>query len=242
MENPRATNETVYSSMFALGYNTSDEARSMEIITCLNTDKAFRNLLQYGVEGENYTLSTVTLADENGVETDFEYAVETEKNVYKMDVKKTGNVFLAYPDSAEDVLEWEYGKQQNLEAITYPTLGLSFDLKQYNLDSKSIAIINAVSKRTEDYLKTLTTSEAIRACYDEASDARNSTQMAAFLLSKTNNDMTYTEGGAAKTFTQAELAAALDYMANKTISSSEGALQSPNALYMYWLANSGVRG
>jgi predicted Zn-dependent peptidase len=65
--------------------------------------------------------------------------------------------------------------------------------------------------------------------------------MAAFLLSKTNNDMTYTEGGVAKTFTQAELAAALDCMANKMLSSNENALQSPNALYNNWVANSGVR-
>jgi hypothetical protein len=65
--------------------------------------------------------------------------------------------------------------------------------------------------------------------------------MAAFLLSKTNNDMTYMEGGVAKTFTRAELAAALDCMANKILSTSSSALQSPNALYNDWLANASVR-
>lgn len=241
MENPRANDETVYSSMFAMGAYTKDEARAMEIITCLNTDQEFRNLLQYGVENVNYTLSTLTVTDENGVKTDYPYVVETENNLYKMDVNKTGNVFLAYPTSAETVFEWEYGKQQNLEASTYPTLGLFFDLENYKIDTKSICIINAVSARIDAYLDTLTTSAEIVACYDEASNARNSTQMAAFLLSKTNNDMTYTEGGVAKTFTQAELAAALDCMANKMLSSNENALQSPNALYNNWVANSGVR-
>lgn len=242
MENPRANDKTVYSSMFAIGAYTQDASRAMEIITCLNTDKEFRNLLQYGVEGVNYTLSTLTVTDEYGVKTDYPYIVETENNVYEMDVNKTGNVFLAYPDSAEAVFEWEYGKQQNLEASTYPTLGLFFDLETYKIDTKSICIINAVSARMGAYLETLTTSDAITACYDDASTARNSTQMAAFLLSKTNQDMTYTEGGVAKTFTQAELIAALDCMANKMLSTSESALQSPNALYNNWLGTASVRG
>lgn len=241
MENPRANDKTVYSSMFAIGAYTQDASRAMEIITCLNTDKEFRNLLQYGVENVNYTLSTHTVTDENGVKTDYPYVVETENNLYKMDVNKTGNVFLAYPDSLENVFKWEYGKQQNLEASTHPTLGLFLDLESYKLDTKSICIINAVSARIGAYLNTLTTPEALTACCDEASAARNSTQMAAFLLSKTNNDMTYTEGGVAKTFTQAELAAALDCMQNKILATSANALQSPNALYNNWLANASVR-
>lgn len=243
MENPRATQETICASMFAMGAYTSEEARAMEIITCLNTDKDFRNLLQYGVENENYTLSTVTMTDETEVKTDFYYAVETENNVYKMDVQKTGNVFLAYPDSAENVLKWEYGKQQNLEASTYPTLGLAFNLTDYKLDTKSICIINAVSERIRAYMETsLTTVDAIIACYEEASAARDNVQMAAFLLSKTNNNMTYKQGGEEKTFTQPELEAALSCMANNRISESKEALQSPNALYINWLTNSGVRG
>ncbi|MBO5327379.1 MAG: hypothetical protein J6A84_04595, partial [Clostridia bacterium] len=220
----------------------SDESRAMEILTHLNTNAEFRNLLQYGVEDENYTLSTVTLTDENGVETDLHYVVETEKNVYKMDVRKTGNMFLAYPDSAEAVLEWEYGKQQNLEASTYPTLALKFNLSDYKLDTKSIRIINAVSARFGVYMNTLTAPEAIIACYEEAPAATNYAAMAAFLLSKTNNDMTYTEGTEVKTFTQAELEAALACMATTKIVDDDEALQSPNALYNDWLENSGVRG
>ena len=241
-ENPRATNDSVYASMFALGEKTADESRAMEILTYLNTNAEFRNLLQYGVEDENYTLSTVTMTDENGVETDLHYVVETEKNVYKMDVRKTGNMFLAYPDSADAVLEWEYGKQQNLEASTYPTLALKLNLSNYKLDKKSIRIINAVSARFGVYMNTLTTPEAIIACYEEAPAATNYAAMASFLLSKTNNDMTYTEGTEVKTFTQAELEAALACMATTKVVDDDEALQSPNALYNDWLENSGVRG
>ena len=249
MENPRADDRTVYSSMFAIGAYTQDASRAMEIITCLNTDKDFRNLLQYGVENVNYTLSTHTVTDENDVKTDYPYVVETENNLYKMDVNKTGNVFIAYPDSLENVFKWEYGKQQNLEATTYPTLGLFFDLETYKIDSKSVCIINAVSERVAAYLATLKTPEEFVECYENATyyldgnvkKTRDSAKMAEYLLSTTNNDMTYIEGGVTKTFTQAELVAALDCMGNKMLSSSENALQSPNALYNNWLANASVR-
>jgi len=239
MANPRAVNEEVYDAMYAVGAHTSDESRAMEIITYLNTNEEFRNLLQYGIENVNYTLSSVT-REENGVDVEYYYAVETENNTYRMDINKTGNVFLAYPASEESVFEWEYGKRQNLDAAMYPTLGLHLDVVNYKLDFKSIRIVDAVSERVEPFLNSLTTAQQVIDFYDTKVGRNISDEnMAALLLEITNNDMTYVEGGEGKTFTVEELVAALKCVKNRMMSESDESLQSPYALYYNWISMSG---
>ena len=167
-----------------------------------------------------------------------------------MDVNKTGNAFIAYPDSLDNIFKWEYGKQQNLQATTYPTLGLFLDLENYKLDTKSVCIINAVSKPIGEYLSTLKTPDEIIKCYEEAAynadkKPRNNTEMAEFILgilSKTNSDITYKEGDEVKPITKEELAAALDCMENKMPPDQyNNELKSPNSLYNHWLANASVK-
>ncbi|MBQ9099067.1 MAG: hypothetical protein IJY50_06525 [Clostridia bacterium] len=247
MENPRADDE-IYRSMFALGAYTNEENRAMEIITYLNTNAEFRNLLQYGIEGTNYTLSSVSIENEEGIAEEYYYINETDNNLYKMDVNKTGNVFLAYPDSKESVLEWEYGKQQNLDAATYPTLGLYFDLESYWLDEKSVQIVNAVSERVGALVLNMN-NEQLDALRAGASAVKSdNAAMAAYLLELTGNDMTYTVGAETKTFTVEELTAALTCVKNGRIIEDPNEkddtkpLQSPYALYVNWLTNSGIRG
>ncbi|MBE6702068.1 MAG: hypothetical protein E7585_01465 [Ruminococcaceae bacterium] len=235
MSNPRAVGEQVYDSMFAIGAHTVDEARSMEIITYLNTNEEFRNLVQHGIENVNYTLSSVT-REENGIDVEYYYAVETEGNLYDMDVYKTGNVFLAYPSREEDVFEWEYGKRQNLDATMYPTLGFYLDLESYDLDFKSVRIINAVSAHVKTFLATLTTAEEVIDFYDNRVGRNiNDENMAALLLEIIDGDMTYVEGEETKTFTIEELEDALGCMKARIVDEeTEGALQSPYALYFNW--------
>ena len=84
--------------------------RAVEIIYAINNDSEFRNLLQYGVEGANYsrapkTTEVVRIFD--GV------------NNYDMNLIYTGNVFTAY-NCAE--IGWTndakaYGQKQNQDAI-----------------------------------------------------------------------------------------------------------------------------
>ena len=254
MVNPRATTDTIYSSMFAIGKSTVDENRAMEVITYLNTNAEVRNLLQHGIENTNYTLSSV-VKEVNGVDVEYYYAQETENNLYKMDVRKTGNVFIAYPASAEGIDEIAYSKNQNLDATMYPTLGMYFNLVDYKLDTKSVRIINAVSARVDVYLQKLVSGEVgimnggTELKYNEAIvyfaryKARNlsDAQMAALLLEITNNDMTYVEGGETKTFTQEELVSAINCMKTKTIDEKKDAVQSPNALYSNWLSMGGFK-
>jgi len=112
---PKAANEDIYANMFAISTYTSDLAKSMQIITLLNTDATFRNLFQYGIQGVNYELK------ENGT------ASMLPGNAYNMDIAKTGNEFIAYVPEGVNVDVWEYAKQQNRESQVNPLLGFAFE-------------------------------------------------------------------------------------------------------------------
>ena len=116
---PTAAAEDIYGNMFAVATTTLSVDRSMQIVTYLNTNKEIRNLLQYGIEGQHYTLENGTVsrvADKAG-------------NYYNMDIYATGNAFLAYPEPGMDTAIWENGKKQNRDSLVEPLLG--FDLAEY---------------------------------------------------------------------------------------------------------------
>jgi len=124
--------------MFAVSYYTANVDRCMEIVTHLNTNELFRNLLQYGIKGTNYELS------------DSECAMRMSDNLYVMDVFKTGNMFVAYPDADNgmDQNTWEYAKKQDLDVVANPTLG--FALENDDLpDLKNIDVVNQASREFE---------------------------------------------------------------------------------------------
>ena len=123
LEKPTLEADAVYSDLFGVSAYTSDLARSMEILTYLNTSEEFRNLFLYGVEGIHYETKQVTLdgesaSDDDEVET---YTVVQRllvgtANEYKMSVHKTGNELLAYPEVGTAPNINEYGVKQNLDA------------------------------------------------------------------------------------------------------------------------------
>ncbi|MGI6753847.1 MAG: hypothetical protein ACOX31_06090 [Eubacteriales bacterium] len=131
LEAPRADQNTIFDSMFAVGGYSSSVSRSMEIITYLNTNAELRNLVLYGIEGVNYTL------DDNG------QVVRTENNNYWMDIKKTGNAFIAYTEAGTDPEVWNYGVKQNRDATTDMLLG--FTLKGEKVDTEAIRKIQEIS-------------------------------------------------------------------------------------------------
>ena len=232
---PRVTDESVFGSMFSVGSFTVDPERCMEVIAYINTNVEFRNLLQYGIEGINYTLEAVECED--GIVR--QYAKMTEDNVYVMDVEKTGNVFIAYPNSEEAVMLWEYGKKQNNDATAYPTVGINFDLAQYKMDAKSIYIINSVSEQYKALLDAARTEDELNALFPAIANSSSSEAFATFLLSKVAPDGRtpyYTVCGTNYVLTKADLIAALNYMNVSKLNGTEGALKSPYALYRYtWL-------
>lgn len=114
LENPVATEADLFGSMFAVSSFTASDNRNaaMEIITLLNTDEDFRNLLQYGIKGTNYEVN------------DEKCAERLPDNLYMMDVYKTGNMFVAYPDADRGMNQqtWQYAKSQDLDVKSNPTL------------------------------------------------------------------------------------------------------------------------
>ncbi|MBO5898955.1 MAG: hypothetical protein J6R04_08090 [Clostridia bacterium] len=123
---PRAADEDIYANMFAVSAFTSDVKKSMQVVTYMNTDAAFRNLFQYGIDGINYTLN-----DDGTVHT-------TRTNGYHMDLAKTGNEFIAHVPAGTNLKVWEYAKQQNREALVNPLLGFDFAF-ELNDDSEILA-------------------------------------------------------------------------------------------------------
>ena len=101
--------DQIVSSMFAVSAFSDANTfnRAMEVVTYLNTNEEFRNLIQYGIEGTNYALDEVT--DE----------VIKLTSDYNMDLAKTGNMFIAYPDADMPANIWEMAKKQNLATVPY---------------------------------------------------------------------------------------------------------------------------
>ncbi len=95
------------SNMFAVSAFTKDFNRVMEVITLLNTSEELRNLLQYGIENVNYDLD-----EDTG-------ALRRMNNEYMMDLYKTGNVYIAYPEEGMPLNIWDMAKKQNLVSGTY---------------------------------------------------------------------------------------------------------------------------
>ena len=121
VEYPTASADDIYSHMFGVCTYSRSLDRSMQIITYLNTNTEFRNILQYGVENKHYKMN---VDEDTGVTT-----LERLSDDYMMDIYATGNAFVAYPepDMSQDI--WEKGKIQNRGSLVNPLLG--FNIKDF---------------------------------------------------------------------------------------------------------------
>ena len=162
LEKPLASEETLFGSMFGVGAYTANLARSMEIITFLNTNSDFRNLLQYGIEGENYRIL------ESG-------KLERQNQNYMMDLHKTGNIFIAYPEEDMELDAWEWARKQNLDAGIYPTVGFKFD-KNDPVDEELISIIAGYSAEVEKEIAACKTVEELSALFENYKTKYNGTR------------------------------------------------------------------
>lgn len=154
LENPMAYREDLYSGMFAVTNYTKDLTRSMEIVTYFNTNSELRNILQYGIEGVNYTIDPDT------------GALTMLNNSYTMDIEKTGNAFVAYhPVKGNDPTAWDAAKKQNLDARMEPALGFSF--ADSELDLTLIDKIAQISKDSFAKIEACQTPDEVAAVIDE---------------------------------------------------------------------------
>jgi hypothetical protein len=151
---PEATESELYGNMFAVYANSNHLARSMEVITYLNTNVALRNLLQYGIEGKHYELNadgTAHLLESS----------EDEYGTYRMSIEKTGNCFIATPHEDAGADAWTYAKQQNNDSLINPLLGFDFNMatadSDYSLDVALIDRINELSAQAKALVDECTT-------------------------------------------------------------------------------------
>ena len=137
VEKPKMTSANAYDHTFAVSSNTSSTSRSMKIITYLNTNETFRNLLLYGIEGENYEIVEQTAKNLQGVDTVYK-TVRKLNNDYDMALEKTGNIMLAYPLEDELPNIREYQKLQNSEAETALDFGFTFTYDDIYLNQEML--------------------------------------------------------------------------------------------------------
>lgn len=131
IKNPVADDKEISSAFFAVSSYTGNLSRSMEVITQLTTNSKLINVLQYGVEGIHYEKT------EDG-------RIDIISDAYKMELGKTGNVFLTTPTTDMDADIWEYGKLQNMDAKVSVFAGLSSVWGNVNKDRmKEIENISA---------------------------------------------------------------------------------------------------
>ena len=151
LEYPVATPDDLFGSMFAVSSYTANLSRSMDVITYLNTNSEFRNLFQYGIEDVNYTLNSDDCAR------------RTDTNLYEMDIYKTGNIFVAYPDADRGMTyqTFDNAKKQDLEVVTNPTMG--FVIKASDLpDLANVKTVLKASKEFEAKIEACKSIEELR--------------------------------------------------------------------------------
>ena len=122
---PEVDETSLYGNMFGVFANSSNVSACVSVLTMLNTDSKLRNILQYGVEGVDYTID-----EETGVLT------RSAETLYKMDIEKTGNCFIAHPEEGLPADYWENAKNQNNDALINPLLGFDFNsiFEEYDND------------------------------------------------------------------------------------------------------------
>ena len=170
---PTVNVEDVYTNMIGVCSYSVDPARCMQIVTYMNTNVEFRNILQYGVEGENFQY----VVDQDG-----DKIVERLNDAYLMDVFKTGNAFIAYIDPTEDGMSkdiWDTAKQQNRQALIEPLLNFNFNTiaKESAGDDSSTPKLGSVGYAytyTTGYSREILAQDPLLKKWLDASDAAGS--------------------------------------------------------------------
>ena len=129
---PTLKTEDIYEHAFAVSEDTNSVLKSTEILAYLNSNEEFRNLILYGIENENYIW--VDAVDENGTpildENGLAYKAisritDKPERVYMMDLYKTGNVTIAYPEVGTDPRANDYALEQNQDIVLDYILGFN---------------------------------------------------------------------------------------------------------------------
>lgn len=167
--------EDVYAGMFAVSAYTKNASRAMEIITCINTDKELRTILQYGVEGVHWAYE-----DDDTKET-----IKIISDEYGMELQETGNVFMTYPGEGISMDYWTPFLTQNNDAGSSPYMKLKSFVTDENEELLAeLAKLNAEYKAKLDAL----TSENFNAGLKEIKNELLYNETLVDLLDEENED------------------------------------------------------
>ena len=159
---PQITTEDIYSDMFAVTTYSSNSSRSMEIVTKLNTDEAFRNLILYGISKDeapegvepNYEWVDSEYTDANGKP----YQVIRRLNEnYMMDINKTGNTLIAACLEGENPNNLrEFVKAQNNDVKTSILMGFHLNYNNLKVNPEELQALRTVSATALEMLNNAT--------------------------------------------------------------------------------------
>lgn len=147
LDAPKVDNSNLYSHMFCVNQLENETARSMEVLTYIYTEPVARNILQYGIEGENYYI------DDNDV-------LHRYNTSYMMDVNKTGNIFMAHPEEGKPGDFWDVGVEHSENLAINPTFGFNIDASS-NLDVEALKAVMALEEGYRERLDACQTVEEI---------------------------------------------------------------------------------
>ena len=144
LDTPKMSTDELFSDGFAVSTFSKEVSRCMEIVAYINTNIEFRNLLLYGIEEYNYTIV------EKEVDGVIYKTAQRLNDEYIMDVKKTGNVVIAYPTVDELPNIREYQKEQNRDIA--PKLDLGFLLEKDDPKDKLFCRVTTLEELDEETL------------------------------------------------------------------------------------------
>ena len=177
VEMPKLETADVYEHAMGISEKTNSVKQSAEIVTYLNTNEEFRNLLLYGIEKENYVWVDAIGEDGNPIiaENGEVYKVvsrltDDPDKLYVMDKNKTGNVIYAYPAVGENPLASEYALAQNQDLQLDYTLGFNLYKASFaKLGDVDLTALKAVTKASAGFYQQIMdakTEEELNAAID----------------------------------------------------------------------------
>ena len=174
---PKLDTADVYEHVMAVSEKTNSVKQSAEILTHLNTNEEFRNLILYGIEKENYVWVDAIgedgnpIIDEDGnVYKVVSRLIEDPEKLYVMDKNKTGNVIYAYPAVGENPLASDYALAQNQDLQLDYTLGFNLYKASFaKLGDVDLTALKAVTKASAGFYQQIMdakTEEELNAAID----------------------------------------------------------------------------
>lgn len=201
ISDPIIDTNDLYESMFGVTKLSNSTAASMKILTLLNTDEEFRNIILYGIEGENYVWKNSEKPDANGAYYSVVHRLTNDpEKIYVMDPEKTGNVALAYTSSDENPAVKKRMRDHNFGLKNDFVLGFSF-YDAVNGDTPAISkeqhdtylSLNEFSAEVYKEILDAKTSEELQAVFDKINNKFNSDAAIMQLVTKSGEKLSHAD-------------------------------------------------